>query len=147
MFVFHSLAASTDATERHYASHVMPVLVDLYRRHERACGRETDKKAVRENVELLYEIHHIDDLGPDLADSEFRLQPRLAAKVRKVMWELELKYEAKEALRNKIRLIEGGAKDTKLAAFRRDLPVMSNQCGMNFSIVVFINTIETGFSR
>ena len=75
------------------------------------------------------------------------MQPRLAARVRKVMWEFELKYEAKEALRNKIRLIEGGAKDTKRAAFRRDLPAISNQCGMNFSIVVFINTIETGFSR
>jgi hypothetical protein len=63
------------------------------------------------------------------------------------MWEFELKYEAKEALRNKIGLIEGGAKDTKRAAFRRDPPVISNQCGINFSIVVFINAIGTGFSR
>jgi hypothetical protein len=98
-------------------------------------------------------------------------------------------------LRKKIKLIEGGAKDTKPAAFRGDLRLLSClssviqdhrtrgnpkdarssdatsrrnpflgelkntvdasgkmlvdriQCGMNFSIVVFINAIETGFSR
>ena len=111
--IWSRFCAILDATERQYASYVTPVLVDLYRRHERVCGHETDKKAARENVEFLYEIHHIDDLGPDLA-----------ARVRKVMREFELKCKANEGLRKKLRLVKGGRKDNKPATFRGDLRLL-----------------------
>jgi hypothetical protein len=111
--IWSRFCAILAATERQYATHVMPVLVDLYRRHERVCGHETDEKAARENVEFLYKIHHIDDLGPDLS-----------AKVRKVIREFELTYEANEALRTKFRLIKGGRKDNQPATFRGDLRLL-----------------------
>jgi hypothetical protein len=108
--IWRRFCAILAATERQYASQVMPVLVDLYKRHEKVCGHETDETIARENVAFLYEIHHIDDLGPDLA-----------ARARKVIRKFELQYEANEALRKKFRLIKGGRKDNQPATFRSDL--------------------------
>ena len=97
--IWRKFCAILDATERQYAYHVMPILVDLYRRHERACGHETEPKAAREDVVFLYEIHHIDDFGSELA-----------ARVKKVMREFELNQQARQALRRQFRLIRGGLK-------------------------------------
>lgn len=97
--IWRRFCAILDATERQYASHIMPILVDLYRRHERARGHEIEAKTAREDVVFLYEIHHIDDFGPELA-----------ARVRKVMREFELNHQSKQPLRRKFRLIKGGLK-------------------------------------
>ena len=97
--IWRRFCAILDATERQYAPHVMPILVDLYRRHERICGHETEAKAAREDVVFLYEIHHSDDFGPELA-----------ARVRKVVREFELNQQAKQELRKKFHLIMGGLK-------------------------------------
>ena len=111
--IWRRFCAILAATERQCASHILPVLVDLYKRHEKLCGLETDDTAARENVVFLYEIHHIDDFGADLA-----------ARVRKVIREFELKYEANEALKKKFRLIKGGRKDNQPATSRGDLRLL-----------------------
>jgi hypothetical protein len=111
--IWRRFCAILAATERQYASHVMPVLVDLYKRHEEVCGHKADETLARENVAFLYEIHHIDDFGPDLA-----------GRVRKVIREFEQKYEAHEALRKQFRLIKGGRKENQPATFRGDLRLL-----------------------
>ena len=111
--IWRRFCAILNATERQYASHVMPILVDLYRRHERVCGHETELKASREDVVFLYEIHHIDDYGPELA-----------GRVRKVMRDFELNHEAKQVLRKKFRLIKGGLKANQPTSSRGDLRLL-----------------------
>lgn len=111
--IWRRFCAILAATERQYVSHVMPVLVDLYKRHQQVCGHQTDETLARENVAFLYEIHHIDDLGPDLA-----------ARVRKVIQQFEQKYETNEALRKKFTLIKGGRNDNQPATSRGDLRLL-----------------------
>ena len=111
--IWRRFCAILAATERQYASQVMPVLVDLYKRHEEVCGHKQDETLARENVAFLYEIHHIDDFGPDLA-----------GRVRKVIREYELKYEANGPPRKKFTLIQGGRKDDQPPTFRGDLRLL-----------------------
>ena len=91
----------------------MPELVDLYKRHEEICGHKQDETLARENVAFLYEIHHIDDFGPDLA-----------GRVRKVIRQYELTYETNGVPRKKFTLIKGGRKDDQPPTFRGDLRLL-----------------------